>query len=526
MFFNTTLLYALTITNFYGKSPLFTLSPLKKSTSFQLKENKFSYFFNHALKVDHLSQRIFIDGSKFSSFLRTSIFIRSVDEPECDSIRNLPHSNNRVTFVNCVQIINSTFQSTNSAFDYGGAISTILGNVGDYFLVDRCNFTNCKAKNKGGAIYFIGEMSSTQYNAITYCNFNGCSCNNDYNVVTPQVSDDNRCKGGSVYCEARSVNFRNSIFSSSSIYGNGDGGAIYAKVMNIDNYTFVTSFTNCAINGDDSYGGAIYIDLVQKGPYNMSFMSFDNCDAKNGQCIYATNISSLNINYTSLRNIKRCVLMVNNLDFNFSVGSIVLHDDNQMKLIIPTANNYNYKGSDQISMNLYAPDSFFDIIKSNNAEYPFFDKEVIHYCVVIANNINNYREYPIIAPSDASRPLEPKVSEDINPPAPPDPVTSEEAAPPAPPAATIPAQTPPATPAQSPSPSPSATDNNTDVGAAGVAAAGGSGLSSLAIIFIVIACLIVLAAIIIFVICYLRRRGRCRCDRDDSTFGVKNSTYF
>lgn len=523
MFFNTTLLYALTITNFYGKSPLFTLSPLKKSTSFQLKENKFSYFFNHALKVDHLSQKIFIDGSKFSSFLRTSIFIRSVDEPECNSIRDLHHSNNRVTFVNCVQIINSTFLSTNSAFDYGGAISTILSNVGDYFLVDRCNFTNCKAKNKGGAIYFIGEMSSTQYNAITYCNFNGCSCNNDYNVVIPQVSDDNRCKGGSVYCEAHSVNFRNSIFSSSSIYGDGDGGAIYAKVMNIDNYTFVTSFTNCAINGSDSYGGAIYIDLVQKGPYNMSFMSFDNCNATNGQCIYATNISSLNINYTSLRNIKRCVLMVNNLDFNFSVGSIVLNDDNQMKLINSTENNY--KGSNHISMNLYAPKSFFDIIQSNNDDYPFFDKGIISFCLVIGNDINNYRGYPIIAPSDASRPLEPKVPEVIITPAPPDPVTSEEAATPAQTDVIIPEQTPYATPTQSPSPTLSVTDNYTDVGA-GVAATGGSGLSSLAIIFIVIACLIVLVAIIVFVICYLRRRGRCRCDREDSTFGVKNSTYF
>ena len=329
MIFNSTLFYALTISNFYDHSPLITLSQLAKDSSFQMKEFKLSNFFNNALKVNQLLQDIYVDRSKFSNFLNSVIVIQSED---CDIRPPQNYINMQMVLIKCTVITNSSFDNIDVSFD-NGAISCTQQNKEDYFIVDHCNFTTCKSKSKGGAIYFVGSQNCSHYNAITYCNFIGCYVNSGGNAQVSQTIDSNDGfgYGGSVYCETSRINFRNSVFNSSKIYNGGYGGAIYANVTDVNDTTFFTSFYNCTIEGDNSFGGAIYINLTNKGFYNMSYMTFDGCNATNGQCIYAENIDVLNINYTRIYNIDRNVFMAKEFDFNFSLGTIILNDTIDVK---------------------------------------------------------------------------------------------------------------------------------------------------------------------------------------------------
>lgn len=513
MIFNSTLLYALTISSYYDHSPLLMIGPCGKGSKFQMKEFKLSNFLNNALKVNYLLQNISIDSSQFSNFLDTAIEIRS--ESECTELPTREFFNFQIVLIRCINATNSTFQNANVAYKNGGSINCILSQETDFLVVDRCNFTNCKASTKGGAIYFTCFKNSTIYNAITYCNFVGCRVNRNFPIQNPQLENDELCCGGSVYCDASTVNFRNSVFNSSIIENEGYGGAIYARVNSIDNFTFFTSFNDCAVtNTLISYGGAIYIDLIQKGDYNMSYMTFNNCRAVNGSCVYAQNVSLVTINYTTTTNNGNLLRMGNN-DFNFQIGTLILNDNSPLNLI-SVENDTSYTGSNKVSFILYAPSSF-----DPQNGLTFFP--AITYCFVYIHNAEDFLEIPVVPPYDAREPLEgvvypertslPNPTISVPPPASPIPV----------PTATIPV--PPTNIFTISQPF-----TNSDVFAAGAgaaAAAGGSGgLSTVAIIFIVIACLIVVIGIIIFVIFYLRSHGRCQCGKGDSLAGMKSSTYF
>lgn len=510
MIFNTTFLYALTISSYYDHSPLLMIGPSGKGSNFQMKEFKLSNFFNNALKVNYLIQNISIDSSKFSNFLDTAIVVRSQDE-ECDILPTKTFINMQIVLARCVNATNTTFENNaNIAFKYGGAINCILTQENHYFYVDRCNFTYCRASTKGGAIYFVNHKNCTQYNSITYCNFLRCFVYKNLILENPQLTEDEECQGGSVYCDASYVNFRNSIFNLSQLLGDGRGGAVYAKVISIDNYTFFTQFINCQAIGDNTYGGALYIDLDEEGPYNMSYMTFEKCQAANGECVYAQNISRLNINYTEIINNAGSLLRVDDLNFNFTIGSIMLQNSDNVKLVT-AENSTNYNGPRRKSFYLYADPPFGE----NSDESPLFDNDVINYCFIYIRGTGEYKGIPVVPPENAQLPLED--GEYIDPP--PD-QTGGESSPESESSPTdeIPPIEPP--PLQ---PTNEFSQSNTFTAAA---AAGGGGLSTVAIIFIVLACLIVVIAIIIFVIFYLRSHGRCLCSKDDSLAGMKSSTYF
>ena len=247
----------------------------------------------------------------------------------------------------------------------------------------------------------------------------------------------------------------------------------------------------------------------------MSYMTFSNCSATNGSCVYAKNVNSVTINYTTVTNCNNLLKMGNN-EFKFQIGTLILNNNNAPLTLIDAENETSYQGSNTISFTLYAPSSF----DPQNGLAIF---RAITYCFVYIHNLEEFNRFPVDPPYDARDPLE-EVDIQSTPPQPDEYVTnpSDESI-------------------DYTSPSPSSVFQPTNFfsesqsftgsdllppAAAAGAAGGGSGLSTVAIIFIVIACLIVVVGIIIFVIFYLRSHGRCQCSKGGSLAGMKNSTYF
>lgn len=146
-------------------------------------------------------------------------------------------------------LINCTLNN-NWADDYGGAI---YNGVNKPLTIINCTFNNNEADDDfGGAIYSVGDV---------YLENSRFESNHAY------------IYGGAIYCE-KNVNVEKCIFKSNKALGNSiyneQGGAIWAKEVNIINSTFENNYA-------EEYGGAIYAEVINVNvnqSKNQSFNTF------------------------------------------------------------------------------------------------------------------------------------------------------------------------------------------------------------------------------------------------------------
>ena len=118
--------------------------------------------------------------------------------------------------------------------DLGGAIH-IEGSA--KYTIENCIFENNFADDKGGAIYNGGNEPLT--------------------IINSQFNNNNAEDGGAIYSK-ESVEIKNSTFNNN--YAEDCAGAIYAKIININNNLETAPFNTFFNENKAGYGGALYAE--------------------------------------------------------------------------------------------------------------------------------------------------------------------------------------------------------------------------------------------------------------------------
>ena len=473
MIFNSTFLLGLTLSSYTNNSPLFTIPSSLINSNLQFKSFKFSHFLTTSIKIFDLKPSMIICDSSFSYFLNTAISIQSSN----DYVGNA-YQGARFSVFSGASFLNCTFTNCNSDKQGGAIYINVQGNA--QVIIDRTTFRSCSGSPCGGAIY-LSKLNDENTTQISFCNFINCSVRN--------LTTDEDLYGGSVYCKLTSgtVNFRCSVFNDSSIQGglNAYGGAIYAEMPSADKQFFFANFSNCECKGqsNSSYGGAIYLSLSGSTPQNISYNSFDTCNATYGSCMY--------INSTTLSNISFDYIFLSNNDgtlFELSRGSIVTVNPYYISLQGINLNGRNISFSNGNYSNCLQRYSCKMFLRFEEA-----DNIVSKFNTIDFNFEDSSLFIPFSPPPNADMPIE----------------------------AGLPGE---------PSPSFTVSDSFTLTplpAAPQEAAPTNSSLSTVAIIFIVIACILVVIAIVVVVILVLRQRGMCKTSFERN-FGheMGSTTYF
>ena len=195
-------------------------------------------------------------------------------------------------------IKNSVFENCHSTntdiktWAYGGA----LHSKASVLTVEGCSFTDCSSVSNGGAIYH-GDVNSNHVpngsrgkTSISDSVFIGCKTIN---------SESGFGSGGSVYTQAKEVEFVDCLIRNSTACDNG--GALYCRSDIAESKTTIsgTSFENCSSTRADGCGGAIYSKGKTLTLQNSAkgHTTFDACTAPgySGAVYMETAGSTLNI---------------------------------------------------------------------------------------------------------------------------------------------------------------------------------------------------------------------------------------
>lgn len=475
MLFNSTFLLGLTLSSYTNNSPLFTIPSSLINSNLQFKSFHFSRFLTTSIEIFDLKPSMIIYDSSFSYFLNTAISIQS-----CNNFVGRAYQEiTRFSLSSCSSFLNCTFKNCESNKRGGAIYIDAQGNA--QFIIDRTTFISCSGSPCGGAIYLSKDLNGANTTQISFCKFEKC-------FVKNTTANDN-LYGGSVYCQLASgtVNFRCSVFDQSSIQGglNAYGGAIYAEMPSVDKQFFFANFSNCQCidQSNSSYGGAICLNLSDYNPQNISYNSFDTCNATNGSCMY--------ISSTTLSNISFNYIFLNNNDgtlFELSRGSIVIVNPYHISLqgINPDGRNISFSNGNYT--NCYQRYDCRLFLRSQDIHNMASKLTSIGFNPTFASLFIPFSPPPNADMSiEAGLPGEPTGSFTIS-----DPFTH-----------TLPPEAPQET------------------------APTNSSLSTIAIIFIVIACILVVIAIVVIVILVLRQRGMCKTSFERN-FGheMGSTSYF
>ncbi|OHT12515.1 hypothetical protein TRFO_17548 [Tritrichomonas foetus] len=505
---NSTLLYKLTLTSFISNSPLLSLATSSSRTNHYFKSLQLSHFSNTAFYLTNLQSATFKD-SQFSSFLNSPIVVNG----NCTELHDIDLPFHLDFQGTCMNILNTIFRNVHG--EEGGALSYISNTID--MTIDRSQFLNCNAL-QGGALYIKDTNSiplSTNKIIVTYCHFENCFTDNP-----------NTSYGGAIYCRAHTANFRNNNFTNVYITKDGYGGAIYAEVAEITNKLFFASFNTCSVKGNTSFGGAVYINLTTAGLVNMSYMSFSNCYAVNGSCVYLTKVANLEVNHVQFSSINgEYISISDSANATCHFGTLVFHT-------FYTTAAQNFFQSDQPSITYISSIADKGMLYMQTSTTLLFNPNFMYSQYFVLNG-SIYPGYPVPIPPNASIDLDDYLISVMTPP------PSQTATP----AATaLPTRTPVATPratasrtpAQTPvaTPSPSVSPNITAAATlAATPVATKAPLGTIPIVFITIACVIVTIGIVVAIILLCKRGGGCnfqfrRNPLETVTVNSATKTYF
>lgn len=223
------------------------------------------------------------------------------------------HTHNGGAFNFDVVSANSEFNNCkfNTAGKNGGAIyidDYDCYNTGKTITFNNCEFNNCNALSKGGAVHNDSKYVNLEFNntKFTSCNANAeggaiSTVGNNSNVTLNNCSIE-KCianGGAAIYNYSNTSNY---IFNHTNInecFSKAEGGAIYSSADNENYYFSDSSINNCKSREE---GGAIYVrssdckiygcDLSTLEPKDANFV-IENCSADTeGGAIYTSGASS------------------------------------------------------------------------------------------------------------------------------------------------------------------------------------------------------------------------------------------